>query len=179
MLWTFPPTSPQICSRQQTVNMLQRVWERKTERGHHLWIRSIQPCLCLSPAETRPGLEFHLGLARWNSNLSHHWLWFPLEAHDWFLSATPPYFIIAKVKMDNGELISVCSWTMLHCGNLAPLYWRGQLLKSSTAPVAAHNYDPVLSLPCANNEYMATQTQEGIVNLHSITAAAESGAPLA
>lgn len=30
--------------------------------------------------------------------------------------------------------------------------------------VAAHNYDPVFSVPCANTEYMDTQTQDGTVD---------------
>lgn len=75
----------------------QREWERR----HHPWMEGIQPRICLIPTETRPGLEFHPSLARWNTNLYHHRLWFPLETHYWFLSATPPHFIIATVKMDN------------------------------------------------------------------------------
>ena len=115
-LWTFSPPALRsapgnrklTCYREsekerqrERERERERKRERKRERGHHPWIRSIQSCLHLIPTETWPGLEFHLGLADWNTNLSHHRLWFPPETHYWFLSATPPNFIIAKVKMDN------------------------------------------------------------------------------
>lgn len=42
---------------------------------------------------------------------------------------------------------------------------RASVHRGSSAPpditMAAHSYDPVLSLPRANNEYMGTQTQDG------------------